>query len=1066
MRNPSISLIVVLILFCFPQPSRADSRVLAWASPIPTGALQTNLAGSVEIAAGATICLGLKANGSVSAGSIIYPGRTLTMPADLSNLVSIAVSPFRAEQPGYSVALRSDGMPVSLGYHSSWYGFDYNTPAPAGLTNVVAVSAGLDHALALRSDGTVAGWGYNGNGETSAPADLRNVVAIAAGYAYSMALRVNGTVVTWGGYYGGATSVPIGLSNVISIAAGTYHGIALKDDGTVVAWGGNQYGETNVPKNVTNIIAIASGGIYDLALRKDGRVVGWGYNGNHNTSVPISSTNVTEISAGFYSLALLGDGPPHLTTILDNLTPPVGSTVWLRVAATGVWPLSYQWSFNGTNLPDATNAILRLMDIQFGQGGAYSVTVSNAFGTATSSNLVNVVPLLITVQPQSQSVFGGTDVTFSVSAEGASPISFQWFYNGSGLDGETNSALRLTNVLPSQFGNYSVVVSNLIGQVASSNALLTVSPLGIIGEPQSQTVFGGATAVFSASVAGITPIGYQWQFKGTNLAGATSSTLTLTNVLPDQSGVYSVLVTNAFTSVTSSNATLAVIPLAITSQPQSQSVFGWTTVTFSVGVAGVSPLSYQWRFNGTNLAGATSSDLVLSNVLPNQAGIYSAVVTNPYSTVVSSDAELAISPLGITVEPQSQSSFLGATTAFLVTAAGVPPFGYQWRLNGTNLPGATSTMLTLTNVQLSDSAGVYDVVVSNAYADQTSIEATLYVTRVAAWGDNSWGDAFPPETLTNVIAIAAGDATSMALNIDGTVVVWGTPMSGQTLVPSDLTNAVSIACGLLHCLAMRSDGTVSGWGNNDSGQVVAPAGLSNAVMIAAGGEQSVALASDGTTVGWGQSSMPTGVSRAVAVAVGFAHGLVLRDDGTVVAAGQTSLPVGLTNIVSIASSGRFSLALKADGTVIAWGDSPSGQTNVPGWLTNVVAISASDSHALALRDDGSVVGWGDNSVGQAVAPAGLKNVVAIAAGGGHSLALIGDAPPALHATLSAPAWSSNRFSVLLPTQSGKVYRLEYKNSLTDRAWTPLPLVAGNGRVRQLTDLTATKPQRLYRVRAW
>ena len=99
-------------------------------------------------------------------------------------------------------------------------------------------------------------------------------------------------------------------------------------------------------------------------------------------------------------------------------------------------------------------------------------------------------------------------------------------------------------------------------------------------------------------------------------------------------------------------------------------------------------------------------------------------------------------------------------------------------------------------------------------------------------------------------------------------------------------------------------------------------------------------------------------------------------------------------------------------------------------------------------------------------PANLTNVAAIAAGGSHSLALIGDGPPVLHVPLSNPTTSSNGFSVSLPTQSGRVYRLEYKEPLSDTNWKALPLVAGNGRVRVLTDSTASGGQRFYRVRRW
>jgi hypothetical protein len=99
-------------------------------------------------------------------------------------------------------------------------------------------------------------------------------------------------------------------------------------------------------------------------------------------------------------------------------------------------------------------------------------------------------------------------------------------------------------------------------------------------------------------------------------------------------------------------------------------------------------------------------------------------------------------------------------------------------------------------------------------------------------------------------------------------------------------------------------------------------------------------------------------------------------------------------------------------------------------------------------------------------PSGLSNVVAIGAGYDYSLALLGDSPPVLKMPLTDPTWSADGFTLSLPTQSGRVYALEYTDSLADVAWTPLPLVAGTGGERTLTDPTATGAQRFYRVRRW
>src|SRR5207253_648780 len=89
----------------------------------------------------------------------------------------------------------------------------------------------------------VAAWGYNSDGETNVPAGLSNVVAISAGGYHSVALKSDGTVVVWGYNLDFEVDVPAGLNNVVAIAAGFYHTVALKSDGTIVSWGYDGEGE-------------------------------------------------------------------------------------------------------------------------------------------------------------------------------------------------------------------------------------------------------------------------------------------------------------------------------------------------------------------------------------------------------------------------------------------------------------------------------------------------------------------------------------------------------------------------------------------------------------------------------------------------------------------------------------------------------------------------------------------------------------------------------------------------------------------------------------------------------
>ncbi len=253
----------------------------------------------------------------------------------------------------------------------------------------------------------------------------------------------------------------------------------------------------------------------------------------------------------------------------------VGQDATFSVLASGTLPLSYQWYYN-TNavLTNATGSTLTLTNVQLLDSGGYSVVVTNFYGSATSAVAqltVNapVAPSIIT-QPQDQTnILPEASATFSVVAGGSEPLSYQWYYNTNTLlTNATSSILFITGVQSANAGIYSVVVNNLAGSVISSNAVLTVNtnPVAPVfaTQPASQVVLSGGIASFTALAAGTAPITYQWSKDGTPLSGATSSTLTLTNVQTTNDGSYTVAAANSVGNATSSVAVLAVtttIPL-------------------------------------------------------------------------------------------------------------------------------------------------------------------------------------------------------------------------------------------------------------------------------------------------------------------------------------------------------------------------------------------------------------------------------------------------------------------------------------------------------------------------
>jgi len=164
---------------------------------------------------------------------------------------------------------------------------------------------------------------------------------------------------------------------------------------------------------------------------------------------------------------------------------------------------------------------------------------------------------------------------------------------------------------------------------------------------------------------------------------------------------------------------------SILTQPKNQTNNAGAAVTFSVGATGTQPLSYQWRFNGSDITGAIASSYVLANVQASNEGNYSVFVTNVAGTIPSSNATLTVDsrPM-ISTQPQSQTKVVGDNVSFTVTAGGAAPLAFQWRFNGNDLVGATTNSFTRTNAQPAD-AGNYSVVITNSYGSLTSTIAVL-----------------------------------------------------------------------------------------------------------------------------------------------------------------------------------------------------------------------------------------------------------------------------------------------------------------------------------------------------
>lgn len=279
----------------------------------------------------------------------------------------------------------------------------------------------------------------------------------------------------------------------------------------------------------------------------------------------------------------------------------------------------------------------------------------------------------------------GLTVALTSMVSGYPAPDFQWLRNGEALADATLSQLILTNMESSLAGSYQLRASNALGTVLSQS--IDLLPPSIDVQPGPQAVMRSENASLSVTATNLLPLSFQWRFQGVDLPGATNATLVLTNVQPAQAGEYEVTVSNPLGAVTSVPAPLTVLPPAppeILAQPQSQKVEEGVAVSFSVVATNYLPLTYQWLFNGLEIAGATQSNLTLPRVTPVHEGNYSARVSSEHLSVVSEPASLIVKPVEFVPGPGVVTNIVQADLEAALRSGAPVTFGVNGVIPLTN----------------------------------------------------------------------------------------------------------------------------------------------------------------------------------------------------------------------------------------------------------------------------------------------------------------------------------------------------------------------------------------------
>lgn len=357
----------------------------------------------------------------------------------------------------------------------------------------------------------------------------------------------------------GATNSSLAISNAQVKQAGRYSVSASNLVSTVSNWTTfalysqtlsltGQLQNQTVTQGTDASLAVAATGVAPFSYQ-------WFFQGRPlagATGVKLLLTAVQPGAAGAYqvqvwdangaqlsALATLTVNPvPALTLQPQSQSVITGSSLTLTAAAAGAPVLAYQWCLGNNLLLNATNRTFSIANFQRTNAGDYTLIVTNAAGAVTSqvASISVLSPPVITQQPQSQSITSG-GVSFAVVATGAGPLAYQWRFNGVNIKSATGTKYTISSVKSSDYGNYSVLVTNSAGSVVSATAVLsngstTPTPAAVFRPVQGiESSFNATDGSFQFTLPGLPNGPYQIQCSENLREWRSLATTTVTNGL-------------------------------------------------------------------------------------------------------------------------------------------------------------------------------------------------------------------------------------------------------------------------------------------------------------------------------------------------------------------------------------------------------------------------------------------------------------------------------------------------------------------------------------------------------
>lgn len=679
--------------------------------------------------------------------------------------------------------------------------------------------------------------------ETGCKGEPLNILVIASGTNLNYQWYKNG--------------VPTGIDNpVYAITAftpgdaGTYRCEITNGCGTVVSE--NAIISTGTTTNITthpasaircigndiNFLVVADGTVLSYQWKKNGVIISDDGRITGTKTSSLSITGVLKSDIGTYSCDVIGQcgtitsngaflsvkQPAVITSQPDNLTVCNGDDAVFDIIATGD-DLIFSWQKNGIAIvPPESSSSLVINAANNSHEGIYNCLVSNvcSFEISTSANLIVDDNLVINDQPVSVTDCEGKNVAFSVNATGPASISYQWYKDGitvanSGkISGANSAILNINSIATADNGSYSCRLVSQCGNAESDIAVLSVSEnVRIDVHPASFSVLNGNDASFTIVASGdIT--GYQWQknginlVDGSNISGSLTPNLVIKNTTSADEGAYTCIVTGTCNSIPGNPANLTVMTSSlITVQPvASVTICEGGTLNLFISTSG-SGHTYQWKKDGininntSNISGATTPSLMISNLNETDQGAYTCLVNAAEN---SSPSLVMINPSTVITQHPLDATRCVNDNAVFVTVAKGAGLNYQWQKNLVDIPGAQSGSYTI-NPLIDGDDGVYTCVVTGLCGSKTSNPANLVVNKNTLITSQPSGSVVCEGITKSFTIVADGDNLTYQWKKNGTSLSDGGNISGTTKNTLVIANALPEDAGGYSCTVSGACGS-------------------------------------------------------------------------------------------------------------------------------------------------------------------------------------------------------------------------------------------------------------------